>query len=150
MQFEPFYWHWLLLGMALMVAEIFIPTFTILWFGLGAIVVGLVMLVVSIGLSMQLLLWAVSSVMFVLLWFKFFKPRMIEQQVDKSTIESAIGEFGQVVKVPTDVSRGRVRFVTPILGSDEWEFTTEDAVRIGDRVFIKEIAGDTLIVAKEL
>lgn len=149
MDIELFYWHWLLLGMALMVAEIFIPTFTILWFGLGAIIVGLALLVVSMSLSLQLLLWAISSIMFVLLWFKVFKPRMIDRTAEQSSIESVIGEFGQVVKAPTGASRGRVRFVTPILGSDEWEFVTEDDVRIGDRVFIEQVSGDTLTVVKQ-
>ena len=32
------YWHWLVLGMALILAEIFMPSFTVFWFGLGAVV----------------------------------------------------------------------------------------------------------------
>jgi membrane protein implicated in regulation of membrane protease activity len=32
------YWHWLVLGMILMVIEMFIPSFTIFWFGLGGLV----------------------------------------------------------------------------------------------------------------
>ena len=41
---EP--WHWLILGLILMVLEIFIPSFTIFWFGLAAVVVsGLVWLI---------------------------------------------------------------------------------------------------------
>ena len=40
MELQMLYWHWLVLGVVLIVAEIFIPSFTILWFGLGALVVG--------------------------------------------------------------------------------------------------------------
>jgi hypothetical protein len=32
-------WHWLVLGMLLIIAELFIPSFTIFWFGLGALLV---------------------------------------------------------------------------------------------------------------
>ena len=35
-----FYWYWLVFGMVLVIAEMFIPSFTIFWFGLGAIIVG--------------------------------------------------------------------------------------------------------------
>ena len=45
MEFELLYWHWLVFGMLLVAAEIFIPSFTVLWFGLGALVVGLLPLV---------------------------------------------------------------------------------------------------------
>ena len=34
------YWHWLVFGMILIIAELFIPSFTIFWFGLGALAVG--------------------------------------------------------------------------------------------------------------
>ena len=42
MDIQLLYWHWLVIGMLLVVAEIFIPSFTVLWFGLGALVVGFV------------------------------------------------------------------------------------------------------------
>ena len=33
MTFTLLYWHWLVFGMILIIAEIFIPSFTIFWFG---------------------------------------------------------------------------------------------------------------------
>ena len=39
MELELVYWHWLVLGMLLVGFEIFVPSFTVLWFGLGAVVV---------------------------------------------------------------------------------------------------------------
>ena len=55
MELHMLYWHWLVLGVVLVVAEIFIPSFTILWFGLGALVVGVVALLVDIPFSLQVL-----------------------------------------------------------------------------------------------
>jgi membrane protein implicated in regulation of membrane protease activity len=148
MSLELFYWHWLLLGMVLIAGEMFIPSFTILWFGLGAIVVGLLSLVVNMNFTTQLVLWTISSVLFTILWFKFFKKTMADKTTASSAREAVIGEFGQVIKLPTEGSRGKVRFVTPILGDDEWEFISEAKVEIGDRVHISEISGNTLIVVK--
>ncbi|HVN71050.1 MAG TPA: hypothetical protein VMU10_03425 [Desulfomonilia bacterium] len=41
-----------------------------------------------------------------------------------------------------------VRFSIPVLGSDEWPFICEQAVKTGDRVLVKEISGNTLIAEK--
>ncbi len=43
MEFKILYWYWLVFGMLLIIAEIFIPSFTVLWFGLGAIIVALIL-----------------------------------------------------------------------------------------------------------
>jgi membrane protein implicated in regulation of membrane protease activity len=64
--------------------------------------------------------------------------------------EAVLGEAGHVIKVPEEGSRGIVRFATPLLGSDEWPFICEQEVSMGDRVFIKDISGNTLIVEKRL
>ncbi len=45
MEFKLLYWYWLVFGMVLIIAELFIPSFTIFWFGLGAILVAGVFLV---------------------------------------------------------------------------------------------------------
>jgi len=148
MEFEIAYWHWLVLGIALMLFEIFIPSFTVFWFGLGALVVGLLTLVVDISFTAQIIVWSVASVTFTVLWFKFLKPKMVDKTTAGIAREAAIGESGQVVKVPTENSRGKVRFATPLLGDDEWDFMTESDVELGDRVHIKEISGNTLIVIK--
>ncbi|MDA9599035.1 NfeD family protein [bacterium] len=148
MEFEMLYWHWLVLGVLLIVAEIFVPSFTILWFGLGALVVGLVALLVAIPFSMQVLLWTVFSIVFTVLWFKLVKPKMVDRSNSGLARESAIGESGQVIKLPAGETNGKLRFSTPILGEDEWEFSCDSEVALGDRLHIKEISGNILVVAK--
>ena len=59
MDIEVLYWYWMVLGLILIVAEIFIPSFTILWFGIGAMLVGMTMLVVDISFTIQVLLWTI-------------------------------------------------------------------------------------------
>jgi membrane protein implicated in regulation of membrane protease activity len=148
MELEMLYWHWLVLGVVLIVAEIFIPSFTILWFGLGALVVGVAALFFDIPLSMQVLVWTLFSVLFTLLWFKWVKPLMVDSSNSQLARESAIGESGQVIKLPAGDTKGRLRFTTPILGEDEWEFSCDSEVALGDRLYIQEIAGDVLVVGK--
>jgi membrane protein implicated in regulation of membrane protease activity len=150
MEFKILYWYWLVFGMLLIIAEIFIPSFTVFWFGLGAIVVALILwLAPGMAASWQLFIWAIASIVFTLLWFKFFKPLMTDRTKAGISREAAIGESGQVIKTPTESLRGMVRFATPLLGTDEWPFICDQEVNTGDRVFVKEISGNTLIVEKK-
>ena len=149
MEFTFLYWHWLAFGMLLIIAELFIPSFTIFWFGLGAILVGLILLVApDLSLNWQLFLWALSSIAFTFLWFRFLKPRMLDQTKAGLSREAALGASGQVISVPIEGKRGVVRFATPLLGSDEWPIICDQDVVTGDRVFVRDVSGNTLIVEK--
>lgn len=148
--FEFLYWHWLIIGIVLALAEIFLASFTLLWFGLGALVVGLVLAVFpGMSFEIQLLLWILSSGGFAIFWFRYFRPKMIDKTKAGIAREAVIGESGTVIKTPVEGgSRGVVRFTTPILGDDEWEFICEQPVALGDRVHIKDFSGNSLIVVK--
>ena len=142
------YWHWLVFGMLLIIAELFIPSFTIFWFGLGALAVGaLLWLAPSLGLTAQLLLWAVFSSLLTAFWFLFMQPRMQDKTRAGMSREALLGETGQVIREPDGERRGTVRFSKPLLGSDEWSFICDEPVRVGDRVQIRDVSGNTLIVA---
>lgn len=150
MEFTLLYWHWIAFGMLLIMAELFIPSFTILWFGLGAILVGLILLIApNLSVNWQLFLWAISSIAFTFVWFRFLKPRMSDKTKAGLSREAVLGESGQVIRTPIEGERGIVRFSTPLLSSDEWPFICEQDVAAGDRVFVKDVSGNTLIVEKK-
>ncbi|MDM3871989.1 NfeD family protein [Porticoccus sp. W117] len=150
MELDLAYWHWLIFGIALVAAEIFLPSFTILWFGLGAIVVGLIKAVApEMEFATELLIWLVASCAFTVFWFKYFKPRMADRTTAGISAEAVVGETGHVIRAPVEGNRGQVRFATPVLGNDEWEFICEQDVEVGDRVSITRISGNTLVVSKK-
>ena len=143
------YWHWLVLGMVLIIAEIFIPSFTVLWFGLAGILVAVILLLIpDLAVSWQLFVWAVAAGVCTFLWFKYFKPLMIDRTKAGISREAVLGEIGLVIKVPVEDNRGLMRFSVPLLGSDEWPFICKDQVAVGDRVAVSEVSGNTLIVEK--
>ena len=148
MDIQLLYWHWLVLGMLLVVAEIFVPSFTVLWFGLGALLVGVIEMVVPMSMTIQVLVWTVSSVFFAVGWFKLIKPKMTAANQDSQAQQSAIGESGLVVKLPTESTLGTMRFSTPILDRDDWQFSCDVTVELGDRLHIQEISGQTLVVVR--
>ena len=141
------WYYWLILGMLLILAEMLVPSFTLLWFGLAGLLVGLLLLLVpDLDLSYQLLIWAFSSIGFTLLWFKYFKPLMVDRTKAGISREAVTGETGIVIRAPHEEVRGTVRFPMPLLGSDEWEFICVGACSVGDRVEVIDVSGNTLVV----
>jgi len=149
MEFKLLYWYWLVFGMVLIIAELFMPSFTVFWFGLGAILVaGALLVLPDLAISWQLFIWAIASCILTFLWFKFLKPLMADRTKAGISREAILGETGQVIKIPEQENRGIVRFTTPLLGADEWPFICEHDLAVGDRVIVKDISGNTLIVEK--
>ncbi len=143
------YWHWIVMGIVLMLSEIFIGSFFILWFGAAAIVVGLLILPLpQMSLAAQLIIWVVSSAAFATAWFKLIKPLNIDKTKAGLSKEALVGEIGQVLQTPNGNKRGKVRFPAPVLGSDEWLIISHEAVSIGDRVSVVDLSGNALIVEK--
>lgn len=149
METDILYWHWLVFGMLLVMLEIFLPSFTALWFGLGAVLVGLVMLVwPEVAVGWQIFIWAVASAIFTASWFKYFKPLSVDRTKAGLSREAILGETAQVIKTAQGEERGHLRFTTPILGSEEWPFISTDSLNVGDRVVVRDVSGNTLVVEK--
>jgi membrane protein implicated in regulation of membrane protease activity len=143
------YWHWLIFGMVFLIAEMFMGSMTIFWFGLGAIIISaLLFFIPGLGLTWQLFIWAVLSGALTVLWFKYFKPHMADRTKAGIPREAVLGEMGIVIRAPEEGVRGMVRFSIPLMGSDEWPFICRQEVKTGDRVVVKEISGNTLIIEK--
>jgi inner membrane protein len=141
------WYYWLIAGMLLLLGEMLLPSFTLLWFGLAAILTGLLLLVMpDLGLSLQLLFWALASIVFTVLWFKLFKPTMTDKTKAGISKEAVTGETGIVIRAPHDEIRGIVRFSLPLLGADEWEFICGQECHVGDRVEVVDVSGNTLVV----
>ena len=150
MEITLLYWHWIVLGLALMLSEIFIGSFFIFWFGAAALVIGLVLLMApGLPVAGQLILWAVMSSVFAWAWFKYLKPLSLDKTNAGLSREAMLGQIGQVLSPPNGEHRGTLRFPAPILGSDEWVIMSQDKLIAGDRVRVKDVSGNTLVVTKE-
>ena len=149
MTFEILPWHWVVFGIAVMVSEMFLGTFFILWFGAAAVVVGVMLfLIPDLSMTWQILLWTILSSVLALGWFKYLKPLSIDRTKAGLSKEAITGEVGQVLIVPTEDKRGKLRFPAPVLGADEWIIISQDELTIGDRVRVVDVSGNSLIVKK--
>ncbi|MCM2319692.1 MAG: NfeD family protein [Pseudomonas sp.] len=142
------WWYWAIGGIVLILLELAIPAFFVIWFGLGALLVAGVLLVAGeLSLTTQLLLWTLASLAMVVLWFRVFSP--LRQRTLVGTADGeVIGEVGLLVGAVAPFARGRVRFQRPILGAEEWACMADSNIAAGERVRVVSIEGSYLKVAK--
>lgn len=142
------WWYWVVGGVLLILLELAIPAFFVLWFGLGALLVGLLMLLAgALALTTQLLVWGLASLAMVALWFRVFR-RDRHKTLIGTADGTVLGEVGLLVGAVEPFQRGKVRFQRPILGADEWACVAESAIAAGERVRVISVEGSFLKVAK--
>jgi len=129
------WWHWIVLGVVLILMELVIPSFTIFWFGLGALVTGLLLAAFpGTELKWQVLVFVASSVGFVVCWFYFFVPRRRMKTVLLDE-QAAIGQTGiAATRALVPGEKGRVVFSVPVLGEESWHYLADEPIETGNRL----------------
>lgn len=143
---ELAWWHWFVLGMVLVALEMLVPTFFLMWFGMGAMLVGVVMLIVEPDLAVQLVLWSASSMAMMGVWLKWFKNP--DRTRSGQAKEGVIGVTGLMTRPSTETEHGEILFQRPVLGSDRWPVVADSPIEAGARAKIVDVLGQTLKVEK--
>jgi inner membrane protein len=142
---EP--WHWMVLGILLILAELILPSFAALWFGVGALMVSLLYWLFPImSPAAQIIIWIILSILCTVAWFKVIKPLSIDKTKAGLSREATIGQVGMVIESHLEHEHIKVRFSVPVLGADEWQCRSLKAVNVGDRVRVVDILGNDLLV----
>lgn len=106
---EPAYWNWLLLGLVLMLIEILVPGTFILWMGIAALGVGLlVLLFPGLNWQWQWLLFAGLTVAAVTAWALYFKTRA-DRSDDPLLNRRGHQYIGRVFTLETPIVNGQGR-----------------------------------------
>jgi membrane protein implicated in regulation of membrane protease activity len=145
MQLE--WWHWAVAGIVLILAELAVPAFVLVWFGLGALVVALLAALTAVGVTAQLAAWLVVSLLLVFLWFKVFRPETHRTRIGMSE-PAMIGEVGLLARDVAPFEKGEVRFQKPLLGADTWPCIADEAIKAGERVRVVAVEGSLLKVGR--
>jgi membrane protein implicated in regulation of membrane protease activity len=132
---------WFLLGLFLFLLELVMPGFIIFFFGVGAWATALVCLIAAPGTNLQILIFAITSVIALLafrrvLQNKFFHKSSSEDVEDEFTGKEAIatGDFG-------GIKNGKVDFK-----GTSWTAESVSEIKEGQRVIIIEKDSFKLIV----
>lgn len=142
------WWYWIVLGVGLILGELLMPAFVLLGFGVGALLVGLIVLLLpALALAWQLLGWGLLSLAAVVLWFRYGKGR--GKPGEDWSADAHLGEIGLLVAAVGPFARGRVRFQKPILGSEEWPCLADAEIAAGERVRLLAFEGNLVKVARQ-
>lgn len=145
---HPEWWHWAVGGITLILAELVVPAFVLIWFGLGALGVALAaFLLTEIDVTLQLSIWLVASIGLTVLWFKVFKPGQLKTRIGSSS-DNPVGEIGLLARDVGPFLRGEVRLQKPILGADVWPCISDEPLSSGSRVRVIAVEGSLLKVAR--
>jgi hypothetical protein len=70
------WWHWLVIGFLLLGLELLFPSFPMIWFGLGAMVTGIIVVLFPGSPAwLQAVVWILISLCFTHLWRNYLRPQ---------------------------------------------------------------------------
>jgi len=130
--------HWLVLGIALIILELFVWTVFLLWIGSSAITVGIIFfLFPNISGLLQLLIFIVLAVAATLLSKKYYPVKTVDEQLhDKA--KSHIGKECTIESVENGVTKVKI-------GESLW-FAKGSDLSAGQSVKIIDVESSTFIV----
>jgi len=142
--YQPDFWHWWILALALIIAETFLPGTFFLWMGVSALVLGvLAWMIPAMGWEMQLMLFAVLSLGSIVGW------RMWQRKHPDETDQPMLNRRGEqyidrvfVLETAIENGFGKVR-----VGDSLWRVKGEDAAA-GTRVRVTAADGIVLVVER--
>jgi len=140
--YQPDFWHWWILALALIIVEMFVPGTFFLWMGISAIVVGLIAWLIPVmGWEFQLMLFAILSLVSIVAWRVYQRrhPDESDQPALNRRGEQYIGRVF-VLETPIENGFGKVR-----VGDTLWRVRGSDAAA-GSRVKVVGTEGVLLLV----
>ena len=140
------FWHWMVLGVVLVIVELLMPGIWALWLGIGAFATGIVVLFpAQMSWQAQIVLYCVLSVASIVVGRLIVRGRA--QPEDHPTLnrraENYVGQVFPLIDA-TENGRGRVR-----IGDSVWRVrlaTPGGELPAGGRVRVTGIDGATLQV----
>ena len=104
---EMGFWHWMILGVALLVFELMSGSGFLLWIAIGSFITSIFMLFApAIDWPWALLLFSTFSVITCLLWWRYLKS--CTERSDKPTLNRRTDNFiGRIFDLETPIENGR-------------------------------------------
>ena len=139
------WWHWLVIGFVLCIAELAMPAFVLIWFGVGALLLGGLTWLLPLSVAVQIAVWAILSAAMLGVYLRYFRDR--RQTTRAGASDAAIGEIGILVRgVQPFGPAGEVLFQRPLLGSDRWPCSADVALPANARVRVVAVEGNVVRV----
>jgi membrane protein implicated in regulation of membrane protease activity len=137
------FWHWLVLGVALAIIEVFAPGAFFLWLGISAGIVGVLLwLIPALSWELQLLLFAILSVASVVVARRYLTAYPLK--TDLPNLNQRGHQYvGRVFTLEEPVINGQGKIQ---VDDSTWKITCDDC-EIGTKVIINGVDGVVLRAA---
>ena len=134
-------WLWAIGGILLLIAEVLAPGFFLLFVGAAALATGAFTLLFDLSLAPQLALFALYTVLAVMLGKRFYgQPDTADQNIKLNDPGKRLIGKSVIVVDPVDEHGGRVK-----VGDSEWTARGGPAAA-GERVIVTGVDGNCLTV----
>jgi membrane protein implicated in regulation of membrane protease activity len=146
---EQFAWIlWIVLGVGLIIAEIFTFGFVLFWFGIGALVAALAAKL-GLGFGLQFLIFATVSIVLTVMSRTLFAKYFLHGDADlvKTGVDSLPGQIGTVtISSKGALNEGAVK----VFGSTWTAFPEEGETPLleGEKVAVVRVKGSSIYVSK--
>lgn len=137
------WWHWIVVGIALLIWDMSMGTFFILGLGVAAIIVGILDTAFEISFTLEITLWMLFSIIAIMIWFKWFREKPVTQSGQSNYTLDTLGIVKEEIQPH---QRGKVTFDTPVLGNTSWHAISKILIPEGTRVKIVQINGQLIEV----
>ncbi len=133
-------WNWLIIAGILLMLELVIPGFHLLFFGLAALIVGLLGATFAIPWQAELVIFAILSIVSVYFARKFWNPHVAsDEPLLNKRGQKFIGKSYTLI-TPLENGRGKVK-----VGDSPWVVTGPD-LPAGSKVKVIDVDDSVLIV----
>jgi membrane protein implicated in regulation of membrane protease activity len=142
-------WMWAAIGIILLAVEMATGTFYVLWFGVAAVCVALVMwLFPNISEAIQYAAFAVLSLSSLAIWRLNYKKTSTDSRVGQSRGDE-IGRIGTVIETASLKQNGKIRFAQGLMGSREWAAIADETIESGSDASVVAVVGNALKISKK-
>lgn len=134
-------WHWLGFAILLFIIEILTGTGFLLWTGIAATILSLLLLVVDINISAQLIIFSIISILAALSWqiYLYYYPTKTDKPKLNKRAEQYIGRVF-TLEFPIVNGMGRIH-----VDDSMWRLRSDEDLPIGTNVYISGADGVILI-----
>jgi len=137
------WWHWIIIGIIVMIFELVTFTFIFLAFGIAFIFVGIIDFFFATNINTELIIWITLSTAFIIIWYLFFRSKLVSYAGQSSNMLDTMGRVEEEIKA---YEKGKVMFDIPVLGSKHWSASAKHDIAVGARIRILEVKGQLLMV----
>ncbi|WP_305462125.1 NfeD family protein [Photobacterium leiognathi] len=137
------FWHWLAIGLVLLLLELLGTAGYLLWLGISAVLVSILVLMLPISWPLQWISFAVFALFTTWLWWRYqHKKDKSDASVTKLN-QRGVQMIGQrsVVTEAIVAGAGRLQF-----GDTTWSVVTDVDLEVGQKVEVVAVEGITLVI----